>query len=115
VYWWNSTEELPDRIGEAQVLLELNTDFSTSAMTAQELAAVVNSWKSGAISQDTMLELFRKGEILPDGRSNEEEARLIAGESTTKHTKDTKEEKKPDDLTAKGAKSAEGKEERSHL
>jgi hypothetical protein len=79
-YWWNSTEELPDTITDSQVLVELNTDFSTSTMDAQELAAVVKSWQSGAVSRDTMHELFRKGEILPDGRSNEEEARLIAGE-----------------------------------
>ena len=79
-YWWNSTEELPDAITDAQVLLELSTDFSTSTMTAQELSAVVKSWQSGAVSRDTMHELFRKGEILPDGRTNQEEARLIAGD-----------------------------------
>ena len=33
--------------------------------------------QAGAISQDTMLELFRKGEILPDGRSNSEEVALL--------------------------------------
>ena len=79
-YWWNSTEELPGAITDAQALLELNTDFSTSTMTAQEMSAVVKSWESGAVSQDTMHELFRKGEILPDGRTNEEEAQLIAGD-----------------------------------
>jgi hypothetical protein len=78
-YWWNSTEETPDAVDEQQVLLELNTDFSTKGMTAAEMAAVVKSWQSGAMSQDTMLELFRKGEILPDGRTNEEEAQLIVG------------------------------------
>ena len=81
-FWWNSTEELPDSITDAQALLELNTDFSTNTMTAQELLAIVNSWRSGAISQDTMLELFRKGEVLPDGRTNEEETQLIAGDKS---------------------------------
>ena len=79
-YWWNSTEEMPDTITDAQVLLELNTDFSTKGMTAAELNAVVKSWQSGAMSRDTMHELFRKGEILPDGRTNQEEAQLIEGE-----------------------------------
>ena len=46
-------------------------------MTARELAAVVSAWQAGAFSRDTMLELFRKGEILPDGRTNEEEVRLL--------------------------------------
>ena len=29
VYWWNSTEEFPDDVTNDQVLMELNTDFST--------------------------------------------------------------------------------------
>ena len=45
------------------------------------MQAVVAAWQAGAISQDTMLELFRKGEILPDGRTNQDEAALIAGKS----------------------------------
>ena len=32
----------------------------------------------GAISRDTMFELVRSGEILPDGRTNEDEKALIA-------------------------------------
>ena len=40
--------------------------------------AVVAAWQSGAISRDTMFELFRSGEILPDGRTNEDEKALIA-------------------------------------
>jgi hypothetical protein len=39
-------------------------------------------WQAGAISQDTMLELFRKGEILPDGRSNADEVALIAAKAS---------------------------------
>ena len=77
VHWWNSSEETPDQVTDQQVLIELNTDYNTKGMEAQELTAVVNSWKAGAISQDTLLELLRKGEILPDGRSNEEEERLL--------------------------------------
>jgi hypothetical protein len=49
-------------------------------MTAQELSAVVKTWQSGAISRDSMLHLFRKGEILPEGRTTEEEERLIQTE-----------------------------------
>ena len=49
-------------------------------MTSLELQAVVSAWQSGAISQDTMLELFRKGEILPDGRSNQDEKKLVRAE-----------------------------------
>ena len=48
-------------------------------MQSGELAAVVQAWQDGAISQDSMLELFRKREILPEGRSNADEIALIAG------------------------------------
>jgi hypothetical protein len=37
----------------------------------------VKAWQSGALSQDSMLDIFRRGEVLPEGRTNEEEARLI--------------------------------------
>jgi hypothetical protein len=61
--------------------LRLNTDFGIAGLSGQELHAIVAAWQSGAISWDTMFELFRSGEILPDGRTNEDEAELIAGEA----------------------------------
>jgi len=79
-YWWNSTEDLPDHVTSESVVMELNTDFAMTGMTAQELTAVVGAWQNGAISRDTMLHLFRKGEILPEGRSTDEEANLIEKE-----------------------------------
>ena len=77
-YWWNSTEDSPDDVTNEQVLVELNTDFSTKGMSPQEIQAVVAAWQAGAISRDTMTELFRRGEVLPEGLSNEEEAKLIS-------------------------------------
>jgi hypothetical protein len=76
VYWWNSTEESPEVIGEDLVLLELNTDFSVKGMEAKDLTAIVAAWQKGAISRETMFDLFRRGEVLPVGRTDEEEARL---------------------------------------
>jgi len=76
-HWWNSTETLPDDVTNEQVVIELNTDFSTKGLSAQEVTAVVAAWQSGALSQDSMLDLFRRGEILPEGRTNEEEVRLV--------------------------------------
>ena len=78
VYWWNSTEETPEAIGEDRVLVTVNSDFSTKGMASDEITAVVSAWQAGAISRDTMFELFRKGEVLPAGRTNEEEQRLVA-------------------------------------
>ena len=81
-YWWNSTEESPDDVTNEQTLIELNTDFSTKGMSAQDIQATVGAWQSGAISRDTMTELFRKGEVLPEGRTVEEEQAMIGNEAT---------------------------------
>ena len=81
-YWWNSTEELPEQITNEQVLIELNTDFSMKGMSAQEIVSVVKAWQSGALSRDSMLDLFRRGEILPEGRTNDEETTLIDAEKS---------------------------------
>ena len=70
VYWWNSTEALPT------VLIKLNNDFGIAGMSSEDLQAIVAAWQAGAISRDTMFELFRRGEILPDGRTNQDEAAL---------------------------------------
>ena len=78
VYWWNSTEVLPYGLTKAEVTVKLNTDFGIAGMSSQDLQAVVGAWQSGAISRDTMFELFRSGEILPDGRTNEDERTLIS-------------------------------------
>ena len=79
-YWWNSTEASPDDVTNEQIIMELNTDFSTKGMSAQELTAVVSAWQNGALSRDSMLQLFRRGEILPEGRTNEDETNLIQAE-----------------------------------
>jgi hypothetical protein len=77
-YWWNSTEAMPDDVSNEDVVIELNTDYRTRGLTANEIVAIVQAWKSGALSRDSMLDIFRRGEVLPEGRTNEEEVRLIA-------------------------------------
>jgi hypothetical protein len=57
--------------------VKTTSNFGIAAMSSQDLQAVVAAWQSGAISRDTMFELFRSGEILPDGRTNQDEAALI--------------------------------------
>ena len=77
VYWWNSTEQYPEDISENLVLLQINTDFTAKGLTSLELTAIVSAWQAGAISQATMFDLFRKGEVLPTGRTDAEEKNLI--------------------------------------
>ncbi len=84
-HWWNSTEESPEDV--TQVLVELNTDFSTKGLSALEIQAIVTAWQANAISRETMTDLFRRGEVLPEGRTNEEEAGLIASQPREKALK----------------------------
>ena len=84
VYWWNSTEDSPETISEDLVLLQLNTDFSAKGLASDELTAIVAAWQAGAISQATMFDLFRRGEVLPPGRTDQEEARLAAAMQNSK-------------------------------
>lgn len=86
-HWWNSTEESPEDVSAEQVLVELNTDFSTKGLSALEIQAIVAAWQANAISRETMTDLFRRGEVLPEGRTNEEEAKLIARQAQQKTEK----------------------------
>jgi hypothetical protein len=64
-------------VSNEQVAMEINTDYSTRGLSANEIIAVVQAWQSGALSRDSMLDIFRRGEVLPEGRTNEEEVRLM--------------------------------------
>ncbi|MDB6035028.1 MAG: hypothetical protein JWM16_5366 [Verrucomicrobiales bacterium] len=46
-------------------------------MDPQEIQTVVAAWQAGAISRETMTDIFRRGEVLPEGRSVEEEMAAI--------------------------------------
>ncbi len=93
VYWWNSTEELTAALGDERVMAQLNLDFTTRGMSSTELTAVVSAWQAGAISRESMFELLRRGEVLPAGRTNEEEAILISRNSAPPMTNSETEKK----------------------
>ena len=82
VYWWNSTEAMPDDVTSEQVRIELNSDFGSKGLTAAEINSIVQAWQASAISRDSMTELFRRGEVLPEGRNTVEEEALLASEGT---------------------------------
>jgi hypothetical protein len=63
--------------------VELNTDFSTKGLSAQEIQSIVAAWQAGAISRDTMTDLFRRGEVLPEGRTNQEEAKMVGAQGSS--------------------------------
>jgi hypothetical protein len=55
--------------------------LSMTGISAQELVSVVNARHSSVLSRDSMLDLFRRGEILSEGRTNEEGRKLVRQES----------------------------------
>src|SRR5262249_12555 len=77
VYWWHSTEAVPEDVTPGHLNYELNSDFEASLLSAQEIQALVAAWQSGAISRDTLLHNLRAGEILPSARTNEQEFELV--------------------------------------
>jgi hypothetical protein len=42
--------------------------------------AIFAAWQAGAIRRDTTTDLLRRSEVLPEGRSREEEEKLIGQE-----------------------------------
>ena len=78
VTWWHGTASIAEAFSMPDVFIQLNTDFGVKGMAAPEMTALVLAWTKGAISQDTMFDAFRVGEILPAGRTNEDERALIA-------------------------------------
>ena len=73
VYWWNSSVEAVMEIPDDDVLCELSSDYRGGALEGRNLLAVVNSWKIGAISNETLLDNLRRGLIVTDGRTDQEE------------------------------------------
>lgn len=59
----------------------MNKDFISETMSAPELVALLQARQAGEISRDTFLYNLMMGEILPEGRTIEEEKDLIETEA----------------------------------
>jgi len=53
--------------------VELNTDFSDTKISAQDLTALMGAWQSGGISHETFLHNMKKGEVIASDVSVEDE------------------------------------------
>lgn len=71
--WWSGASE--QQVEE--VKFQLNTDFVDTRLSPQELAALMSMYQQGGISQDTFLYNLKRGEVLPDERSIEDEKDLL--------------------------------------
>lgn len=63
------------------VKVKMNRDYVETRLDANEILALVAGWQAGAYSKRTLHEQFRSGEIIPPGRSFEEEQDLIEEEA----------------------------------
>ena len=63
--------------GKTPATIKLNTDFSDIGISNDDLTALMQAWQSGGISHDTFLWNLQKGEVLPEGRTIEDEKGLI--------------------------------------
>lgn len=57
--------------------VSLNTDFTDTKINAQDLTALMGAWQSGGISHETFLHNMKKGEVIPDDVSVEDEKSRI--------------------------------------
>lgn len=73
--WWGGTDAK-----EPEVKISLNMDFFATSMEPQLLTALMLAWQGGGISKDTFLWNLKKGEMLPEDRTVEEEIERIQNE-----------------------------------
>lgn len=66
--------------GTEKSSVEINKDLLDSVIDPQLITALVSSWQSGAISHETLLHNLKKGEILADDVSIEDELSKIDDE-----------------------------------
>ncbi|MDH5559420.1 MAG: DUF4055 domain-containing protein [Deltaproteobacteria bacterium] len=78
-----------------KVCLSLNNDFLSGPLEAKEITALMDAWIKGAMSWDSLIFNFKKGEILPEDRTKQQEKELIELEHKTEITseKDKKHQK----------------------
>lgn len=62
----------------ADIEVELNTDFNTIGLDSMLLSALLTAVQAGYLSWDTFIYNVKRGELLPDGRTPDEERELIA-------------------------------------
>ena len=65
------------------VEFELNKDFTGTPLSAQDLTALVSAWQSGAISQETLFNNLRSGELYNEDETFEDEQAKIDAQSPT--------------------------------
>jgi hypothetical protein len=63
------------------VSINVNTDYTVTMLSAQEVTALVAAWQMGAISKNTLFWNLQQGEVIEDGVTFEEEEAKIGDEA----------------------------------
>lgn len=71
------TRQASDMDSASGIRVELNQDFDVRGVPPQLLQTLMAMYQSSVISWDTLVYNMQRGELLPDGRTPEEEASLI--------------------------------------
>ena len=64
----------------SEIEVELNRDFISERLSAEDIEGLVKAFQVGTLSKDTFIYNLMMGEILPKGRTVEEEKEMIAAE-----------------------------------
>jgi hypothetical protein len=64
--------------GTGKVKYQINKDFLPTALSAQEITALVGAWQSGAISHEELFGKFQRGGVVSEGATFEDEQTKIA-------------------------------------
>ncbi|HET9564096.1 MAG TPA: DUF4055 domain-containing protein [Mycobacterium sp.] len=83
--WWQGSMELHDTAVN-DVDCTLNTDFIETKLVGPELTAIVGAYQAGAISFTTLFHNLQQGEVIPPGRTEEEEKGDIDSEEEARLT-----------------------------
>jgi len=73
-HWWNGDTE---NIEDEQYFFTLNTDFSTTRLTPQEIQALMQLCQDGRISKQTLFWNLKQGELIPAENEFEDEEAMI--------------------------------------
>jgi hypothetical protein len=72
--WWAGRDE-------ADVTIELNMDFQLVKLSPEELTALVQTWQAGGLSKETFLWNLKRGQLMPEDRTVEDELAKLETET----------------------------------
>ena len=76
--WWGGMTDVWD---DPRITCTLNQDFVEAKLSATDLLNLVQSWQARGISRDTLTYNIKRGGLLPEGRTIEDEIAKIDSEA----------------------------------